>query len=133
MGDGGVRLIVVEAGETGAEELGEELVAGHGGGAAATALAAVDLDEGVADGRQQGKGDSELLKLGGVPPVFEGVEVALGCSGAGSSTAPRHCRSPFCVCLSTDGAQQAAPLRLGGGKGEPCPYVSMVECAAGRC
>jgi len=90
LGDGGVRLIVVEAGETGAEELGEELVAGHGGGAAATALAAVDLDEGVADGGQQGKGDRQLLKLGGVPPVLQSVQVALGGAGAGSFAAPRH-------------------------------------------
>ena len=57
MRGGAFRLIVLEAGETGAEELSEEEVAGHGGGAALTALAAADFDEGVADGGQQGEGD----------------------------------------------------------------------------
>jgi len=85
-----IRLIVLEAGEAGAEELGEEEVAGHGGGAALTALAAADLDEGVADVGQQGEGDGKLLKLGGVPPVLEGVEVALGGAGAGSFAATSH-------------------------------------------
>ena len=32
--------------------------------------------------------EDEGAELGGVPPVLEGVEVALGCAGAGSSAAP---------------------------------------------
>jgi hypothetical protein len=38
-------------------------------------------------GVEEGEEDPEL---GGVPPMLEGVEVALGCAGAGSSAAPGH-------------------------------------------
>jgi hypothetical protein len=94
--DRGVWLIVLEAGEAGAKELGEEVMASHGGGAALTALTAGDFDEGVTDVGQQGKGDRQLLKLGGVLPVLEGVEVASGRASAGSFATPRHFGPPLC-------------------------------------
>ena len=101
MGGGGIRLIVLEAGETGPQELGQKLVAGLGGGALLAAPAAGDLDEGVADVGQQGEGNRELLKLGGVPAVLERVEVAPGGASAGSPASPRHGSLPS-VFLSTD-------------------------------
>jgi len=85
---GAFRLIVLEASETGAEELGEEVVAGLGGGAALAALAAAEPDEGVADGGEQGEGDRKLAELGRVAAMLEGVEVAFGSAGAGSFAAP---------------------------------------------
>jgi hypothetical protein len=52
LGNGAVRLIVFEAGEAGVQELGEKVMAGLGGGAALVAMAAGELDEGVANGGQ---------------------------------------------------------------------------------
>jgi hypothetical protein len=111
--------------------------------------------------REHGEGDRESLNLNGVPPVFEGVHVALWRSGAGSSAAPRHYGPPFY--LSADGgringwcgAVREPPLREGAASGAPTtmagdhrgsplregaaspaggqrPYGSMVECAADR-
>jgi hypothetical protein len=92
LGGDAIRLIDLEADETGVEELGEEQVAGHGGAATPTVLAAADFDEGLAEMREHGEGDREPLNLNGVPPVLEGVHVAFGRPGAGSSAASRHVR-----------------------------------------
>ena len=70
------------------EEVGEEEMAGLGGGAALTALAAGELDEGTLDGGQEGEGNGELAELGRVAAVFEGVEVALGGASAVSAAPP---------------------------------------------
>ena len=133
LGDGGIGLIVLEAGEAGVEELGEEEMAGLGGGAALTALAAGELDEGALDGGQEGEGSREPADLGRVAAVFEGVKVALGGAGAGPFAAPstalragsRHFGPP-CVCLSTD------RKRINGwGRGKRRPYATMIGRAFG--
>ncbi|MGQ9573655.1 MAG: hypothetical protein ACUVV3_10835, partial [Dehalococcoidia bacterium] len=85
---GGVCLMVFEVGEAGAQEEGEEVVADLGGGAALGGIAAGELDEGVADGGEEGEGGGELAKLEGVLPVLEGVKVAGLGAGAGSFAAP---------------------------------------------
>ena len=81
-------MIVFEGGEGGAEEVGEEAVAELGGGAPLAAVAAGELDEGVADGGQEGEGGRKVAELLGALAVLEGVEVALRGAGAGASAAP---------------------------------------------
>lgn len=86
-GDGGGRGLIVQVLEGGAKEVGED---GDGDGAGASLLVAVaadEADEGLAGVWDKGEGDGELLELVGVGAVLEGVEVALGSTGAGSGAA----------------------------------------------
>ena len=63
-------MIVLEAGEAGVEEVGEEVMAGLGGGAALAALAAGEPDEGVADGGEEGEGSRKVADLGRVAAML---------------------------------------------------------------
>jgi hypothetical protein len=81
-GDGGRGGIGIEVLEPEAE----------GGGVAleltvAAGLASDEAGDEVFDGGGVEEED-EGAELGGVPPVLEGVEVGLGCAGAGSAAAP---------------------------------------------
>ncbi len=51
-------------------------------------VTAGEAEEGLAGLGGGGEEDAELGELGGAPPMFEGVEVAGGCSGAGATAAP---------------------------------------------
>jgi hypothetical protein len=90
-GDGGRGSLRVEVVEPEAD----------GGGVAVEVMVAAGL-AGDEAGEEVAKGggveeDKEGPELGGVPPVLEGVEVALGGAGAGSLAASGHeWVPPFC-------------------------------------
>lgn len=65
--------------------------------------------------------DEEGAELGGVPPVLEGVEVALGCAGAGSLATPSTTLRTGPSTGPFDVAQDR--LRTGAGHGTSLPSV----------
>jgi hypothetical protein len=71
---------------------------GEAGGGVLVATAGEALEVAAEEG-DLGEGKGEGTHLLGAQAVLEGVEVALGCAGAGSSAAPRHeWEPPFGIC-----------------------------------
>ena len=92
----------------------------RGGGGVLAATAGEALEVGPEEG-DLGEGKGEGADLLGAQAVLEGVEVALGGTGAGSFAAPGHSRSPFCV--STDGRGRPRGVAPTGGRGKQRPYA----------